>query len=350
VLSKARCIDVFRAHRNIRHEKEACNEIVDRAEPLFRTAKEKDLTRDGDTSHLTSGAALAPDAAKSHPMVPDNQVLYQQLLTAVDNMQAFPVSVQNILKLTRDASCAPKDLVKVIDKDPVITVKVLRVVNSVYYGLPKKISSVDHAVVFLGFNTVKNLALSLAAVAMLPTNPLAGFDGHRYLLHCLTTAGITRQLSLKFPGSDPHDFFIAGLLHDFGKVVIAQVMPAEFKKALEFSVWNETSLHRALLEVVGIDHCEIGAMLLEKWHFPQGLIEAIRYQHDIEAARSPLTTCVFTANQISMSIGADFGGMPLPLALPPSIERVMGGTLTGVMASLGDLAPILQEARRFSRI
>ena len=275
---------------------------------------------------------------------------FNDILTAVDNMQAFPVSVQNILRLTRDASCAPKDLVQVIDKDPVVTVKVLRVVNSAYYSLPRKISSVSHAVVFLGFNTVKNLALSIAAIGMLPGNPLAGFDGHRYLLHCLTTAGLTRHLSLKFPGADQNDFFIAGLLHDFGKVVIAQVMPAEFREALEFSLWNEASLHCALRELLGIDHCEVGALLLERWDFPGNLIDAIRCQHNMEMMKTRLAFSVYAANQISTHLGADFGGAPLAPTLPLSVEQALGGTLKQIMDSLGDMEPILQEARRFSRI
>ena len=103
-----------------------------------------------------------------------------RLAAAVESMPAFPKSVQSILALTRNMDCSPKDLVQVIGKDPVITVKVLRVVNSAYYSLSSPITSMDHAVVFLGFNTIKNLALSIAAISMLPANHLAGFDAQQY--------------------------------------------------------------------------------------------------------------------------------------------------------------------------
>ena len=174
-----------------------------------------------------------------------------RLAAAVESMPAFPKSVQSILAMTRHVDCAPKDLVEVMGKDPVITIKVLRVVNSAYYNLSCQITSMDHAVVFLGFNTIKNLALSIAAISMLPAKHLTGFDAQQYLLHSLVTAGIAKRLALRVQGADPNDCFIAGLLHDFGKVVVAQCMPAEYQRAVELSLWNETSLHAALRQVVG---------------------------------------------------------------------------------------------------
>lgn len=273
-----------------------------------------------------------------------------RLAAAVDSMPAFPKSVQRILTLTRDVACSPRDLVQVIGKDPVVTVKVLRVVNSAYYGLDKQITSIDHAVVFLGFNTIKNLALSIAAIGMLPGSPLAGFDGQRYLLHSLTSAGVARQLALRLPDADPNDCFIAGLLHDFGKVVIAQFMPAEFRKSMEMSVWNDMALHQALHDVIGVDHASIGAMLAEKWRFAHDLVETIRHQHEPGACDTAMMACVFAANQISKQLGFDFGGCLAVAPLVPTIEKRLGGKLDFVQASLGDLKPLLDEAKLFSNL
>src|SRR5664279_3736589 len=128
--------------------------------------------------------------------------LSQKLAAAVDSMPAFPKSVQKILALTRDVNCAPKDLVQVIDKDPVVTIKVLRVVNSAYYGLPKQITSISHAVVYLGFNAIKNLSLSIAAIGILPANNASGFNGQQYLVHSLTTASIARLLATRVADVD----------------------------------------------------------------------------------------------------------------------------------------------------
>ncbi len=282
-----------------------------------------------------------------HAMSPE---LSQKLAAAVDGMPAFPKSVQKILELTRDVNCSPKDLVQVIDKDPVVTVKVLRVVNSAYYSLPKQITSINHAVVYLGFNTIKNLALSIAAIGILPAHNAAGFDGQQYLIHSLATAGIAKQLALRVDGADPMDCFIAGLLHDFGKVVFAQFMPQEFRKALEASQWNETSLHLALREIIGVDHAVVGAMLVEKWRFPADLVETIGCQYGPEVKDTPMIACVFAANQISKKLEFGFGGNPWVEELPAPLAKRLGGTLDEIIASLGDLAPMVEEARIFSRI
>jgi len=109
--------------------------------------------------------------------------LAKKLTTAVERMPAFPKSVQKILELTRNMDVQPKTLVEVIEKDPVMTVKILRVLNSAYYSLPNKITSINHSVVYLGFNTIKNLALSIASVGILPKHNVAGFDIQQYLMH-----------------------------------------------------------------------------------------------------------------------------------------------------------------------
>jgi putative nucleotidyltransferase with HDIG domain len=270
--------------------------------------------------------------------------LFDKLTAAVDSMPAFPKSVQKILELTRRMDCSPKELVQVIENDPVVTVKVLRVVNAAYYSLPKPITSIKHAVVHLGFNTIENLALSIVAIGILPARQIAGFDGRQCLLHCLSTAGIAKHLASRVEGADPMECFVAGLLHDFGKMVFAQHMPFDFLDALEFSQATSSSLHLALRNIIGADHAEVGAMLVEKWRFPAKLVETIRYQYGPELRDTPMIACVFTANQISKKLEFGFGGNPYIEELPPAIAKRVGGSLDEVIAAMGDLAPVFEEA------
>lgn len=276
--------------------------------------------------------------------------LSQKLAAAVDAMPAFPKSVQRILELTRDVNSTPKDLVEVIDKDPVVTVKILKVVNSAYYSLPKQITSIGHAVVYLGFNTIKNLALSIAAIGMLPKDNESGFDVQKYLLHSLATAGIAKQLASRVKNADPMDCFIAGLLHDFGKVVFAQLMPMEFKAALRKSQSDGSSLHTALQHEIGADHVLVGAMLVEKWRFAPHLIETIRHQHTADFRDTDMIACVFGANQISKKLEFGFGGNFCIEEFPDSVQQRLGGTLDQVIASLGDLNPLFEEAQVFAKL
>lgn len=276
--------------------------------------------------------------------------LSHRLTAAVDSMPAFPKSVQRILELTRDVNSNPKDLVEVIDKDPVVTVKILKVVNSAYYSLPKQITSIGNAVVYLGFNTIKNLALSIAAIGMLPKGNDSGFDAHQYLLHSLTTAALAKQLAGKVDDADPMDCFIAGLLHDFGKVVFAQMMPKEFKIALLHSQNSGEALHTALQREIGADHVLVGAMLVEKWRFAPHLIETIRHQHPSNFKDTDMIACVFGANQISKRLEFGFGGNTFIDDFPVSVQQRLGGNIDEVIATLGDLNPLYEEARLFAKI
>lgn len=274
--------------------------------------------------------------------------LERRLGTAVERMPAFPKSVQKILELTRNINCLPKDLVGVIDKDPVMTVKVLRVVNSAYYSLPYKVASVNQAVVYLGLNTVKNLALSFAAAGMLPRTNAAGFDIQRYLLHSLTTAAIARQLAQKYARgeTDSGDCYVAGLLHDFGKVVFAQFLAGEFRVTLDLSAQERIPLHEAERRIIGADHGHVGALLATRWQFAPQLVECIRNHHVDTAEPSAMRDCLRMADLISRRQGYMADGGMTPDHDEPVPER-FGSDIMAVEAELGDLDKVVANANLF---
>lgn len=279
--------------------------------------------------------------------------LNKKLLAAVEKMPAFPRSVQRILELTRDVACSPKDLVQVIEKDPVMTIKILKVINSAYYSFPKKITAVSQCVVFLGFNTVKNLALSIAAIGILPKRNAAGFDIDHYLLHSLTTASLAKLLCTRAAsaGVDPMDCYIAGLLHDFGKVVFAQFMPVEFSAALDLSRRDNIPLHLAERQCIGADHTVVGSMLAERWQFAQHLVDCIRHHHSSEGGASVMQACLFLANQISKQM--HFGDSGNPCIDEPSAEQLRffnALSLAQVTPSPDELAKVLLEAKSFAQL
>ena len=273
----------------------------------------------------------------------------RKISDAVEKMPAFPKSVQKLLELTRDINCQPKQLVSVIETDPVMTVKILKVLNSAYYSLPNKITSVNRSVVYLGINTIKNLALSIAAIGVLPKQNKAGFDINRYLEHSLTVAGIARLLCTKVSAGDPMDCHIAGLLHDFGKVVFAQFMPEEWLKAMALSQKEETPLYLAEQKVIGVDHAAVGAMLAEKWQFADTLVDSIRFHHDSAGVDSAMSACVYAANQLGRKLGTGLDAREAE-ELPPGIAQRCGGNLDELAASLGDLSRIVAEAKLFSQV
>jgi HD-like signal output (HDOD) protein len=109
-------------------------------------------------------------------------------------------------------------------------------------------------------------------------------------------------------------------------------------------------LHLALRGIIGADHANIGALLVEKWRFPADLVETIRYQYGPELKDTPMIACVFAANQIAKKLEFGFAGNCFVEELPPAIADRLGGSLDEVITALGDLAPVFEEARVFSRI
>lgn len=282
-----------------------------------------------------------------HSVVMDEE-LSPTLVRALDQMPAFPHSVQKILQMTRDMQCAAKDLVAVIENDPLMVVKVLRVVNSAHYGLPQKITSIGHAVVYLGLNTIKNIALSIAAIGVLPNFKLGSFDSHAYLTHSLATAAIARQLAVRTGYADPMEVFIAALLHDLGKVVLVQHMEKELRVAVEYSQWHGVSLHQALKSQLGVDHAVIGATLLERWCFGRDVVHAVRCQSGDPAPDTLMAACVFAANQASKQLKLGNAGNPFVAPLPAQLQTMLGGDLDTLIASLGDLRAVLSQVQIFA--
>ncbi|MBF0284037.1 MAG: HDOD domain-containing protein [Magnetococcales bacterium] len=280
--------------------------------------------------------------------------LQQRLVKMVDKMPAFPSSVSRVLQLTSDINCSPKELVQVIDHDPVMTVKILKLVNSAYFGLARKIISVNQAVVFVGINTIKNLALTIATMGMLPKENRAGMNMTRFLLHSLGSATVAKMLSqrLDVPPLESTDYFVAGLLHDFGKVVFAQFMPSEFERALKRAEKGKMELHLSEMEEVGADHSQLGGMLGEKWQLPADLVTCIREHH------APVSTgkvammrdCVIAANEITKF--ADFGnaGSCVVEAFPEGVAQRFNMEVKELAGSLTNLSEELEKTRIFIRL
>ncbi len=276
---------------------------------------------------------------------PDN------VLKAVDKMPAFPKSVQQVLELTADINCLPKDLVNVIKNDPVFTLKILKVVNSPFMGLASKITSIHQASVYLGVNTLKNLSLSLACIGTLPPSNKAGFDMNGFWLHSLAVATMTRRLAehCKVPRNEAADYFSAGLLHDIGKVVFALYMPEEYAEALALAGQGESRLFEAEEQTMNVNHAQIGTLLAEKWGFPESLVQSIASHHGpfSEMENSLIVDCVFAANQVCKFLEYGFSGDAMAEDFPDSVRNRFGMDLERVSQAMPDMTEELERARIF---
>ncbi|MDF1529766.1 MAG: HDOD domain-containing protein, partial [Sedimenticola sp.] len=136
----------------------------------------------------------------------------------VEKMPTFPQSAQRVMEICADINYSTPELVSVIEKDPIITLKVLKLVNSAYFGLSKKITSIKHSVVYVGSNTIKNIAVAITTIGILPKVAEAGISRTNFLTHSLTTAVLARLIGRTkgVAENELTNFYIAGLLHDIG--------------------------------------------------------------------------------------------------------------------------------------
>jgi len=271
----------------------------------------------------------------------------EKFIVYVERMPAFPKSVHKVIQLAADVDSSAKDIVAVIESDPIMTVKILKVINSAFYSLPQKITSIQRALVHIGMNTIKNLALSVAAIGILNPNNKADFDTGLFLQHSLAVAVLSKKLGERMgvPLMQSSDYFVAGLLHDFGKIVFAEFMASEFKQALKQSKEQQIDLHLAELEFIGISHAQAGRMLALKWELAGNLANAIDLHHSV-AQGDLLVDCVFTANQIAKKCQIGNAGNSVIDALPTELVSTFGMPLDELIASLGDMSLIKSEVQQ----
>ncbi|MDA8404946.1 MAG: HDOD domain-containing protein [Desulfobacteraceae bacterium] len=217
----------------------------------------------------------------------DNDDRYAQIkkenpvnLKKVDSFPTLSKVVATIVDIARNPSSGVNELTSVIKNDPALTLILLKVVNSAYYGFPQKIESIERAVVIIGHDEVVNLALGLGASQAIDIAPVKGLYQPKTLWHHLMgTALICRFLCKRYQKKDEPGLFTAGLLHDFGKIFLVQHYPDIYGKlhldAAEFSI----PLYELEEECFGINHAVIGKYIGSNWNLPEPLIQAAAYHH-----------------------------------------------------------------------
>jgi len=216
----------------------------------------------------------------------------------ISELPPFPSSVNKIIQMSSQ-EINPREVIELIKYDPVLTTKILRVVNSAYIGLRMRITSISQAYMLLGFNTTKNLLISISVMGSLPEIEfVANLKLHDFLIHSLSVAIISKKISDKLDNSvyTTEDFFIAGLLHDFGKIVLASYDNVSFSQAVANSYEKKVQLYLCEDDVFGINHCQVGYHLGKKWNLPECLLKVMNDHHF--SSEDILTNTVSLSNEI----------------------------------------------------
>jgi HD-like signal output (HDOD) protein len=206
----------------------------------------------------------------------------EEMVARAKSLYTLPAIATELLRLTSDPAVEPKTLKECIVRDPAITAKVLRVVNSSLFGLPREVSDLNQAIALLGIKPLKILVLGFS----LPDNLFAGVARDQlkwYWTNTLTRAVAAREIADQFFDVSSDEAFLVGLLQDLGVLVLAKQLGPSYALMLRQAIENGVDLRQAEERAMGFDHIKLTAAMLESWHMPRHLVEAIASQHDPRA-------------------------------------------------------------------
>jgi HD-like signal output (HDOD) protein len=230
---------------------------------------------------------MPPASATATPPVGIGKALPPELQKAmgrVTEISSLPEITTKIVQVVEDQKATAHDMHEIVRTDPALAAKILKVVNSAFYGLPSQIASLDRAILMLGLSAVKNIALAASLSRLFNADALSDQFGARDLWrHCVAVGVSARLLASAGRSAQTDEAFVAGLVHDMGLIVMQQLFPAKVKEAAE-RCFNQPQDFCACEEaVIGADHQAFGGALAAKWKFPPGLRYAIAYHHDPRA-------------------------------------------------------------------
>lgn len=258
-----------------------------------------------------------------------------ELIAAVGELPAMPAVAHRVSELVRDPKVSAADLERVIETDPALAGRILRIANSAFYGGYRSVSTIQAAVMRMGFDAVRGLVVAASVKSVYRR---FGLTEQQLWEHAVGTA-IGSRIVAKETGVNPDEAFVAGLLHDVGKTVLANNHEERYAEVFQ-AVYNEgvPSL-AAEVGVFGFGHTEIGGSVVRRWRLPESIEECVRHHHQplgADPACRALVASVAVANMMAHANGI---GLREAEDVPDLYE---GGIASMIRLSL-DRIPILRE-------
>ena len=265
----------------------------------------------------------------------------KELIKEIDNLKPIPAVVNQIIAVSEDPASSLGDIAEIILYDPVITANILRMSNSAFYNLPRRVESVQEAISFMGMDQVIDMVLMKSGVANISKGQL-GYGLHEGELwkHAVSSALIARDLAEKKGSQHKQMIFTAALLKDIGKVILDRFVGHSFQKIDDLVKNQGFSFKEAEKKIIGIDHAELGGLVAEMWDFSEKMVGMIKNHHlNDEAAREDLDTQIlYVADNVCMMMGIGGGADGLAYRFHKDVLKKLGITpvdLQEIIASFG---------------
>jgi putative nucleotidyltransferase with HDIG domain len=231
----------------------------------------------------------APRVADDN-LVPEAAMSAEEFIQRLDAIHELPTLSAVTMKLSQlllDINTSAQDVAEVIQYDQSIVIKMLKLVNSAFFGFSNKVSSVQHALMLLGFNTVRNAVISIDVINALKIKcKIKGFDVSTFWRHSIGVAVIGRYLDRETGNHHREDVFTAGIIHDIGKVVMAHYFADRFQAVWETMYREQLSFWDAEQRYFPINHADVGAQLAKRWHLPEPMCNVIGRHHTASKSSS----------------------------------------------------------------
>ncbi|MBS1139708.1 MAG: hypothetical protein H6R13_1161 [Proteobacteria bacterium] len=248
----------------------------------------------------------------------------EQIITRLKHLPALPTVVAELLASFGNDEVDIGLLAEQISHDQALTARLLRVANSSFYGLQSRISTINEAVVVLGFRAVRSMVLAVGVSGVFRADHCPGFDPQAYIRHCVGVGLVARALA-QMTGRNPELAFTGGILHDIGELVLATCFPEQYAKALAYRTQHDCSLIEAERDIIGLDHGMVGGLLADTWRFPASLRSAVAEHHSPSAATAgSLADLTHLADCIAHALGLAKTDSEMVMPVDPTAWQRLG--------------------------
>lgn len=249
---------------------------------------------------------------------PPNPQRIKQITDKIIGLPTLPTVVSKMIEVVDNPRTSVASLSNLISTDQALTARILKLANSAYYGFSRQIYTVNMAIVVMGFNAVKEMGLSLSVFDVFKDlSMVRHFDITQYWRHSIGCGVAAKMMARKHWYRMAGESFVAGLLHDIGKIIISQYMRNDFVAIMDRVADNHESLDDVERQILGTHHGEIGAWLADRWRLPVVISDSIRFHHMPwdSTDNKLLVAIVNVSNYLCHRAGIGSSGRPVPLEI-----------------------------------
>jgi len=277
-------------------------------------------------------------------MKPDH---IEKIVDSIDRLPTLPVIYTRLSDLLAQSDSTVRTIAEVISEDPTIAAKILKIVNSAFYGFPKKIGNLQRAVVILGLNEIKSMVLATSILkTFTQLDSDCAFDMKSYWEHSVGCAVSAKILAEAAYLKNPEDVFTGGLLHDIGKLIHALYLPQEFSRVIAEVEHTGIPMIESEQGVFGFAHTHTGRILAEKWHFPEETVNMVA-QHHVEGDSPNLSkevAAVHLGNTLCIAFGLGSAGEKVVPIVNQKAWEILGLQLSDLESISGRIHKSFREA------